>query len=145
MPLRKSTRYALYAALEMAREGAAAPVTVTRVAERYSIHEAALAKVFQRLARAGVAVSSRGVKGGYQLARRPSQLTVLDVIEAFEPCSPGHRDADDGSGAACAGDGAGRLRRLFDEVDDTVRCAYAAVTLETLAGRTAARLQETRE
>jgi Rrf2 family protein len=136
MPLRKSTRHALYAALEMARAGAAAPVKVICVAERYAIGEAALAKVFQRLARAGVAVSSRGVKGGYQLARRPSQLTVLDIVEALEP-----RRCE----TACAEDGACRLRRLFDEVDDTVRCAYAAVTLETLVDRTGGRRAETRE
>ncbi len=60
---------------------------------------------------------------------------MLDVVEALEPRGPG---------TACPQDGACRLRRLFDEVDDTVRSAYAAVTLETLIDRTDARRRETR-
>lgn len=135
MTFRKSTRYALYAAIEMARSGPAGQVTVTRVAELYSIPTAVLAKVFQQLVRTGVAESRRGVRGGYALARPASELTVLDVIEAFEPPRAAeHRlAADDGAGP-WAEHGACRLRRLFDEVDEMARCTYASVTLETLAG-----------
>lgn len=135
MTFKKSTRYALYAAMEMARAGLEKPVTVTQVAERYGISSSALAKIFQQLVRAGVAASTRGVGGGYALTRAPSQVTVLDVIEAFEtPRAPGRcllaeeREPDCAENALC------RLRSLLDEVDEMARCTYASVTLETLVG-----------
>ena len=51
MKYSKSTRYALYAAMQMAM--ASDPVTVTQVSAHYSIPRGALAKVFQDLVRAG--------------------------------------------------------------------------------------------
>ena len=65
MTLNKSTYYALYASLEMARAGGGAQVTVTQVAQRYEIPVAVLAKVFQQLVRKGIAVGTRGTRGGH--------------------------------------------------------------------------------
>jgi Rrf2 family protein len=136
----KTTYYALYAALEMARAGDT-PVPVNRVAERYGVPESALAKVFQQMVRAGLAAGTRGIGGGYRLSTAPSKLTVLDVIAAFEPqghlapALPAPRDrGDEPIGAPDAG-----LRRLFEEVDELVRSTYASVSLETLVKRGATR------
>jgi Rrf2 family protein len=54
------------------------------IAEEYSIPPALMAKLLQRLARVGLIASLHGTKGGYQLARPTSQITVRDVIEAIE-------------------------------------------------------------
>src|SRR3954454_5054298 len=43
-----------------------------------------MAKVLQRLVRRGVLGSQQGTRGGYQLARLASQITVADVIQAIE-------------------------------------------------------------
>lgn len=43
-----------------------------------------VSKILKALARHGVLESQRGSKGGYQLARRPEQLTVADMISALE-------------------------------------------------------------
>lgn len=132
MNLNKSTRYALYAAMEMAQAGADRAVTVAEVAARYRIPEGALAKVFQQLVRAGIAIGTRGIGGGYRLARQASELTVLDLLNAFEPPrAPGHclladRSEECGMSPAC------RIRRLFDEVDDLARHTFASITLATL-------------
>lgn len=132
MNLNKSTRYALYATLEMAL-APDAPVTVAEVAGRYGIPGTALAKVFQQLVRAGLAVGTRGVGGGYRLARAASEITVLQVIDVFQSApEPGGcllADASEGCGRPrrC------RLARLFDEVDGLARTTFASVTLETLA------------
>lgn len=130
--LNKSTRYALYASLELARAAADEPVPVSWVAERYRIPEAPLAKVLQQLVHAGLAAGTRGVGGGYRLTRLPSQITVLDVMAAFEPPrEPGACLLDD-AGGDCHALGTCRLRRLFDEVDELARATYASTTLETL-------------
>ena len=113
-------------------------VTVSEVATRYRIPEGALAKVFQQLVRAGVAVGTRGAGGGYRIARPPSELTVLDVVRVFEPPrSPGQCLLGDGTGGGtgdCDVYAACRLRRLFDEVEGLARNTFASVSLETLVG-----------
>lgn len=43
-----------------------------------------LAKVLAKLARAGVVTASRGVNGGYRLARRADRIPLIDVVLPFE-------------------------------------------------------------
>ncbi len=118
--LSKSARYGLIAALEMASQGPDRPVVAAQVAAECRIPAAVLAKIFQRLVRAGIAVGSRGAKGGYRLRRSATRITVLDVLSAFEP-ERRPRMGDP------------RLDLLFDEVEEVMRSTYASVSLETLA------------
>ncbi len=138
MTISKSARYALHACLEMAL-AQDEPVTAARVARRYAIPEAALAKVLQQLVRAGIALGTRGAAGGYRLAKRAAAVSLLDVIAAFEPPHAAGRclgpPTPDG---ACALPDCG-LRALFDEADELLRCTYASVSLATLARRTTPR------
>ena len=132
MTLSKFSRYALFAALEMARAGDE-PVTVGQVAGPHGIPPTALAKVFQQLVRAGIAVGTRGIGGGYRLARPRADITVLDVVSVFTPFGPPGRDLLDAHGRPrAATPHAGPLQRLFDEVDEVTRATLASVTLETL-------------
>ncbi len=135
MTLNKSTRYALYAALEMALAGDE-PVTVASVAAQHRIPATALAKVFQQLVRSGMAIGTRGIGGGYRLAKPRSTITVLDVISAFEPPRPdGQCLLAERGETRCLKPIACGLRLLFDEVDQSVRSTFASVTLDTLARR----------
>jgi Rrf2 family protein len=132
MTLSKFSRYALYAAVEMARAGDE-PVTVAQVAGPHGIPHTALAKVLQQLVRAGLAVGTRGIGGGYRLARPRSAITVLDVVSVFDPLrTPGN----DLLHARAKGDAskpqAAALQRLFDEVDEGTRATLGSVTLDTL-------------
>jgi len=135
MGITKSTKYALYAAAEMAVAGDA-PTTVAAVAERYGIPEGALAKAFQQLVRAGLAVGTRGIGGGYRLALPASKITVLDVIGAFErPRQASGCLLHDRPGQRCPKAAACSVRWLFTEVDELVRSTYESVTLQTLVRR----------
>lgn len=67
MKWNKSTRLAIYAAMEIARAGDNL-VTVVEVANKYQISSNHLAKVFQTLARAGLVEAVRGVGG--EVSRR---------------------------------------------------------------------------
>jgi Rrf2 family protein len=113
------------------------PVTVVSVAERLGLPKTALAKVFQQLVRSGLAVGTRGVGGGYRLAKPSRQVSVLDVLSAFEPPQAAGRCllVERGSGDCPRSGGCG-LRQLFDEADELLRCTFASVTLKTLARRT---------
>ena len=135
MNISKSTRYALYAMAEMARAGDA-PMTVAAVAERYRIPEGALAKVFQQLVRAGLASGTRGIGGGYRLARPASKITVLDVIHVFERRRErGACVLHDRPGEQCPTASGCHVQWLFTEVDELVRSTYESVTLQTLVRR----------
>ena len=132
MTLSKFSRYALVAAIEMARAGNR-PVSVGEVAGPHAIPPTALAKVLQQLVRAGLAEGTRGIGGGYRLARPRSGITVLDVVSVFEPLRkpgrdllPARRDGRAGPPHTAA------LQRLFDEVDEGTRATLASVTLDTL-------------
>jgi Rrf2 family protein len=59
-------------------------VTTSYVATRLPVSEHHLAKVLQRLARAGLVESVRGPGGGYLLRRPAAEITLLDVHEAIE-------------------------------------------------------------
>jgi Rrf2 family protein len=136
MNLTKSARYALYAALEMAADPGRA-ITVGEVARRYRVPAGALAKVFQQMVRAGLAVGTRGVGGGYRLSRGPSRITLLDVMNAFQPPRPAGRCLLAELPEDCAQSHACRLREVFDEVDEVSRNTFASISLETLAGPSA--------
>ena len=139
MTITKTARYALYAAAEMAMAGEGL-VTVSSVASRYGVPEGALAKAFQQLVRAGLAMGTRGIGGGYRLARPASRITVLDVLNVFEhPRAPGACLLHDRPGAVCPQMMGCRLQWLFSEVDELVRSTYESVTLETLVRRAGGR------
>jgi Rrf2 family protein len=143
MTITKSTRYALYAAAEMASVSRDSLVTVAGVSAKFAIPEGALAKVFQQLVRSGLAVGTRGIGGGYRLARPASKITVLDIFKVFERARPqGACLLHDEPGKPCPQQAACGLHWLFEEVDELVRCTYESVTLETLVRRSATLLRK---
>jgi len=64
-------------------------VSVHELAGSLRASEAHLAKVMQRLVRAGLVHSTRGPHGGFVLARPADEITLLEVYEAVEgPVEP---------------------------------------------------------
>ena len=60
------------------------PVNLKSVACSTGISEAHLAKVLQRLVKAGLLTSTRGPRGGFRLARPAEEIALLSVYEAIE-------------------------------------------------------------
>lgn len=63
-------------------------VGIKALARYQGVSETYLSKIFTKLVKAGVVRSLPGVKGGYQLARRPDAISFWDVVEATEGASP---------------------------------------------------------
>jgi Rrf2 family protein len=85
--LSKKADYALIAMKHLALRGdrgTPGSSSAREIAEQYDIPIELLAKVLQRLVRGGLLASQQGTRGGYQLARMPSQISVADVIEAID-------------------------------------------------------------
>ena len=76
--------YAVRALAELARRGGSSPVPIGEIARARDIPAQFLEGLFATLRRAGILQSQRGVKGGYQFARPPSDVTVLEVVELLE-------------------------------------------------------------
>ncbi len=82
--LSKKADYALMAMKHLALRGDSGSSSAREIAEQYDIPIELMAKVLQRLVRGGLLASQHGTRGGYQLARVPSQISVADVIQAID-------------------------------------------------------------
>jgi Rrf2 family transcriptional regulator, cysteine metabolism repressor len=80
------SRYALMALVELdlRTRGDRRPVRLVDLAKDRGIPEQFLEQLLSALRRAGVLASHRGVGGGFVFARRPGQITVLDVVRALD-------------------------------------------------------------
>ena len=110
------SRVAVLALAELAARGGSAPVPVLEVAECRGIPPHQVEQVFSALRRAGLLQSQRGVKGGYTLRRDPSDVTVLEVVEAVDGPIGGNADAGGCAVGEVWADGASRLAAAFREV-----------------------------
>jgi Rrf2 family protein len=82
--LSQTAEYALRAVVILGAAGGD-PLTTGQIAARARIPAGYLAKILQVLGRVGLVAAHRGPGGGFRLARRPGELTVLDVIQAVDP------------------------------------------------------------
>ena len=83
MQITRQTDYAIGCVLYLAEHPDEVKV-VDEIARSKSIPKVFLAKILQKLSKAGIVRSYRGVKGGFELAKRPKDITLLDVIEAIK-------------------------------------------------------------
>lgn len=75
-------RYAVSAASTLAGLQDGSYHMVGEIANRVRLPATYLAKILQRLARAGILDSRRGAKGGYRLARRADSVPLSEVVAA---------------------------------------------------------------
>ncbi len=59
-------------------------IMVEEIAQEMCIPKSFLAKIVQKLSKAGILRSYRGVKGGFELSRHPGKITLLDVVVAVQ-------------------------------------------------------------
>jgi len=83
MLVTRETDYAVRTTLYLARQGGRM-VSVTEIAQAMHIPKSFLAKLLQRLVRSHILASSRGAKGGFLLARKPSDISLLSIMEAMQ-------------------------------------------------------------
>jgi Rrf2 family protein len=79
----RKTDYAIRCVLHLA-ESEKDVVMINEIAEQRQIPRSFLAKILQTLAHAGIVVSMRGVKGGFKLAKRPGDISLLDIVQVME-------------------------------------------------------------
>lgn len=81
--LTRKTDYALLALASLARQTPAS-ASARSLAERLNLPLPVLRNILKQLTSRGLLKSTRGTRGGYQLARSPDQITMAQLLETIE-------------------------------------------------------------
>jgi Rrf2 family transcriptional regulator, cysteine metabolism repressor len=76
--------YGIRVMVELARRAGEDPIPLAEIAEHDGLPLAYLEHLVARLRKAGLVDSRRGSRGGYMLARSPTEITMAEVVEALE-------------------------------------------------------------
>jgi FeS assembly SUF system regulator len=106
--------------------------TATALADRTRIAAPTVSKLLKQLQRAGLVCSTRGLHGGYQLARPASEISAAAILDALEgplaltDCAAGH--------GFCGIEDSCRVGRAWQRLNLAIRRSLHEVTLAQLAG-----------
>jgi FeS assembly SUF system regulator len=106
--------------------------TAAALAAQTHIAAPTVSKLLKQLQRAGLVVSTRGLRGGYQLARPACQISAAAILDALEgpmaltDCSAGH--------GQCEIEETCRVGRVWQRLNLAIRRALYDVSLAQLAG-----------
>jgi len=84
MQVTREVDYGIRSVLYLARQPFKKVSFVNEISEEYKIPRSFLAKILQKLVKAKIVRSYRGVKGGFSLAKQARDITMLEVLEAIE-------------------------------------------------------------
>ena len=81
--------YGIRLMVELGRTADGAPVSLSAIAEAELLPLSYLEHLVAKLREADLVTSTRGAHGGYQLARPPEEIDMLEVVQALEgPITP---------------------------------------------------------
>ena len=124
--LNKLTDYAVVILAEMAQAGGV--TTASALAGRTGIPGPTVAKLLKILAQSGLTLALRGRAGGYGLSRAPTEISVVEIIEAVEgpvavaACVEGAHDN-------CEYESICAMNGRWNRINEAIRGALARVTL----------------
>ncbi len=132
MRLTVKSEYGLLALIELASRHGSGPVSAREMSERQGIPAKYLEQLLVSLRRGGLVSAVRGAHGGFELARSPEAVSVLEVVEALEgPLAPtvcqGGREGECGRSHACAASG------VWERATEALREVFQSCTLAELA------------
>jgi Rrf2 family protein len=122
-------RYGLQFMVELAMQAGHGPVLVDTIAERQGLPAKFVRVLLGSLKADGLIKVQRGPSGGCELAKHPSHITALAVLEALE--------GDFGSAGLPPGasHGARAVRELWTRSTEAARDVLGSTTLADLAAR----------
>ena len=129
--LSKKADYALMAARHLALPAGPSSTSAREIAVQYDIPIELMAKVLQRLVRAGLLISTQGTRGGYTLSRPPASISVAEVVQAIDgpfsmtACSSENNDCDQYS--KCS------IRHPLWKIRERIAATLGTVTIAEMA------------
>lgn len=135
MKLSTKGRYAVTAAIDLARHSRGKPVTLADIALRQGISQSYLEQLFAKLRKGGIVASARGPGGGYVLARGAEGTRIADIIRAVNEPIRATMCAE-GSSHGCAGTTARCITHdLWEELSRQIYVFLASVTVADVLER----------
>ena len=126
----KQTDYGIVLLTRFAREATRETLTARDLATESHLPLPMVSKILKVLARDGLLLSLRGVKGGYRLARAPETITMAEVVTALEgPVSITECSASD---SQCEHEGFCSVGGAWQRVNIAIRRALDDVSLSDL-------------
>ena len=135
MKISTKTRYGSRAMVELAGVYPSGAVSLKEVAQRQRLSVKYLEHIIAPLKAAGLVRAVRGVNGGYELAWPPEEITLEEIYEAIEG-PPVVVDCVGESGACAMASGC-PTRRIWVEVNDSIKVILSGTTLKGLLERSA--------
>jgi len=132
MRLSNLTDYAIVMLSAAARAGERS-LSAGMLAEETGVPLPTAQKLMGRLAAAGLLTSSRGIGGGFRLARDPAHISIADIVEAVEGPIAMTACVDEGR-HDCGLETACKVKPHWGAVNMAVKGALGGVSLASLAG-----------
>lgn len=132
LQLSKKVEYGLIALRHMAMNQKGQIFTAKEIAVKYDIPYELLAKVLQKLTKAGVVVSTQGMHGGYSLAKRPNELQISNIISIIEDESPTIAECYAKDGENCSIFNACTIRKPLGKMQHNLNLLLENTTLEQI-------------
>lgn len=89
MRISRAATYGILAAIQLSESSASPPIPCSQLAQLGDMPERFLLQVLRSLVNEGILKSTRGVDGGYRLAKPLPQITLLEIVEAIDgPVQP---------------------------------------------------------
>ncbi len=142
LKLTKKADYGLIAVKHLAecRQGAC---SAKDIAEAYGMPQEALAKILQRLVKAGLLQSQHGTNGGYALARDARSITAFEVINSIDgpvritSCTTKHGDCE--QSPRCT------VREPLRKVNDSIREVLSRISIAEMKDQSHVHVDEEKE
>ena len=132
MRLSSMADYAVVTMAAAARHCGHARVNAAQLAEETGLPAPTVQKLVSRLTSAGLLRSSRGIGGGFKLARPAAAITLADIVEAVEGPIALTACVDQGK-HDCGLEAACQVKPHWPIINDALRGALAGVPLTRLA------------
>lgn len=126
--------YGLRCLVVLTREGEGASVTIPQISAQEGLTVSHVAKLMAILRTAGLVTATRGQSGGYQLARKPSELYLNEILEPLggRLFDDGFCDRFKGHMDECVHKTDCTLRPLWSNLQHVVDSVVSRYTLEDL-------------
>jgi Rrf2 family protein len=132
MKLSTKGKYGVRALFEIARNYGKGPLAIKEIAERQKISLSYLEQILHKLGKAGIIESVRGPHGGYELPRKPADITIGDVVRALEgPIALSHC-LEPGESTNCYRADDCVARMVWVRVGEKIEAALDSISFEDL-------------
>lgn len=107
--------------------------TANQVAEATHLAPTTVSKLLKALVHAGLVVSTRGVQGGYALARPAASISAAEILDALE--GPVALTECSSANGGCDLESYCRVGSAWQRINHSIRKALDGVSLADLHGR----------